>query len=341
MGNVEKSQNTYQDRKTKRDILLTLWLLTLVSCTSRDAYRPNASEKEPLHVVATFFPIADIVRQVGAPHVSVQTLLPPEGDLHAFAPTARQMKLLQQAEVVFALGLEAEPFLDTMLRGLGRKRPRVVELAEGCWTLPAAAEHEHHAHLTGEHEEHEHHAHLTGEHEEHEHQEAVDPHVWLSLSNAMRMAQNAGEALAALDPAHAEHYQRNASRLITELQRLQQRLRDRAKVWRQKKFIAAHGAYRYLAKEAGIEQVAVFEPLPGVEPSARWLRDLMRTARREGVKVIFAAPPASSRLVEVVAADLGVPVFLLDPLERTWNRPGESYQQRMERNIETLDRAMH
>jgi len=328
MGNVEKLQNTYQDRKTKRDILLTLWLLTLVSCTSRDAYRPNASEKEPLHVVATFFPIADIVRQVGAPHVSVQTLLPPEGDLHAFTPTARQMKLLQQAEVVFALGLEAEPFLDTMLRGLGRKRPRVVELAEGCWTLPAAAEHEHHAHLTGEHEE-------------HEHQEAVDPHVWLSLSNAMRMAQNAGEALAALDPAHAEHYQRNASRLITELQRLQQRLRDRAKVWRQKKFIAAHGAYRYLAKEAGIEQVAVFEPLPGVEPSARWLRDLMRTARREGVKVIFAAPPASSRLVEVVAADLGVPVFLLDPLERTWNRPGESYQQRMERNIETLDRAMH
>jgi len=84
----------------------------------------------------------------------------------------------------------------------------------------------------------------------------------------------------------------------------------------------------------------VFEPLPGVEPSARWLRDLMRTARHEGVKVIFAAPPASSRLVEVVAADLGVPVFLLDPLERTWNRAGESYQQRMMRNIETLDKAM-
>ncbi|GIV19058.1 MAG: high-affinity zinc uptake system binding-protein ZnuA [Armatimonadota bacterium] len=327
MGKVEKLQKIHEYLRSKQSILLGIWLLALVSCTSHDANRSVTSEKKPLHVVATFFPVADIVQQVGAPHVSVQTLLPPEGELHAFAPTARQMKLLQQAEVVFALGLEAEPFLDTMLRGLGRKRPRVVELAEGCWTLPAAAEHEHHAHLTGEREE-------------HEHQEAVDPHVWLSLSNAMRMAQNAVEALVALDPAHAEHYQRNASRLITEMQLLQQRLRDRAKGWRHKKFIAAHGAYRYLAKEAGIEQVAVFEPLPGVEPSARWLRDLMRTARREGVKVIFAAPPASSRLVEAVAADLGVPVFLLDPLERTWKPSGESYQQRMMRNIETLDKAM-
>jgi len=89
-----------------------------------------------------------------------------------------------------------------------------------------------------------------------------------------------------------------------------------------------------------LQQVAVFEPIPGVEPSARWLRDLMNTARREQVRVIFAAPPASSRLVEVVAADLGMPVFLLDPMERTWDRSNAGYQQRMMRNIETLDRAM-
>lgn len=307
--------------------LLLLWLfLTLVGCAPKQGYGPATGVPKPLQVVATFFPVADIVRQVGARHVSVQTLLPPEGELHAFAPTARQMKLLQQADVVFALGLGTEPFLDTMLRGLGRKRPRVVELAEGCWTLPAAAGQEHHA--GGEH----HH----GEHES----AAVDPHVWLSIQNAIRMTQNARNALVVLDPTHASDYRRNADRVIAELQLLQVSLKARARTWRQKKFIAAHGAYRYLAEEAGLEQVAVFEPLPGIGPSARWLRDLMRTARREGVKVVFAAPPASSRLVEAVAADLGVPVFLLDPLERTWNRSGESYQQRMMRNIETLDKAM-
>lgn len=327
MGKVKKLQKIYGYLRSKQTTLLGLWLLVLASCTPHDANRSVTSEKKPLHVVATFFPVADIVRQVGGQHVSVQTLLPPEGELHAFAPTARQMKLLQQADAVFALGLEAEPFLDNMLRGLGRKRPRVVELANGCWTLPAEAEHEHHAH-EGHHAEHD------------EHAQAVDPHVWLSLRNAMRMARNARDALIALDPAHADDYQRNANQLLSELQQLHYTLRERANEWQQKKFIAAHGAYRYLAQEAGLEQVAVFEPLPGVEPSARWLRDLMRTARREGIQVIFAAPPASSRLVEVVAADLGVPVFLLDPLERTLNLPGESYQQRMMRNIETLDKAM-
>lgn len=303
---------------------LLLWLLLTATGCAPERERVSAGAHKPLQVVATFFPVADIVRQVGGQHVSVQTILPADGELHAFAPTARQMKLLQRAEVVFALGLEAEPFLDTMLRGLGRQRLRVVELAKGCRTLPLADEHYH----------------AEREHHHGEHEEAVDPHVWLSLNNAVRMTQNARDALTELDPAHAGDYRRNASRLIAELQHLHHILRKRAEGWKQRKFIAAHGAYRYLAEESGLEQVAVFEPLPGVEPSARWLRDLMRTARREGVKVIFAAPPASSRLVEVVAADLGVPVYLLDSLERTLNLPGESYQQRMRRNIETLDRAM-
>lgn len=323
MRKVEMLQNVRQTTNLRRVLLPIVVFLMIASCAPRDERATAVTNSEPLRAVATFFPVADIVRQVGGNHVSVETILPPGGELHSFAPTAKQMKLLQHADVVFALGLDAEPFLQTMLRGLGRRHPRVVELAEGCWTLPALAEHEHlHAH------------------EEADHEEPVDPHVWLSLRNAIRMAQNARDALVALDPAHADDYQRNANRLITQLRDLRHILTERAKAWKQKKFIAAHGAYRYLAEEAGLEQVAVFEPLPGVEPSARWLRDLMNAARREQVQVIFAAPPASSRLVEAVAADLGVPVFLLDPMEQTWNRTEESYQQRMMRNIETLDRAM-
>lgn len=274
-------------------------------------------------VVATFFPVADIVRQVGGEHLNVQMLLPAESDLHNFSPTARQMKLLQHADVVFQLGLGAEPYLDTLLGGLGQKRPRVIQLAGGCWKLPAEQEH-HHEHA-----------------DEHEHNdEAVDPHVWLSLDNAVRMVRNAQTALAEIDPAHSADYRRNADRLIAELEYLKAELKARSETWRQKKFIAAHGAYRYIAKEAGLEQAAVFEPLPGVEPSARWLRDLMRTARRERLHAIFAAPPASLRLVEVIATDLRVPVYLLDTLERPLNEPSESYQSRMRRNIATLDRAM-
>lgn len=305
----------------KLQYLFALVLVLLVGCaseTERDTERSAG-----LQVVATFFPVADIVRQVGGEHITVQMLLPPEGDLHTFSPTARQMKLLQRADVVFALGLGAEPFLEKMFRGVGQKRPRVIELGQGCWTLSAGDEH-HHGH----------------EQEKHHHDEAVDPHVWLSIENAIRMTRNAQKALAEIDPAHSADYQRNADRLVAELKRLKDDLKSRADSWRKRKFIAAHGAYRYLAEEAGLEQVAVFEPLPGVEPSARWIRDLIRTARREGVRVIFTAPPASPRLVEVIATDLQVPVFLLDTLERPTAEPGEDYQSRMQRNIETLDRAM-
>lgn len=305
----------------KLQYLLVLFLAMLSGCspeTGQDFQRASG-----LHVVATFFPVADIVRQVGGEHVTVQILLPAGSNLHTFSPTVRQMKLLQHADVVFQLGLGVEPFLDLLLRGLGQKRPRVIQLARGCWTLPAEGEHQHeHA------DEHKH------------HNELIDPHLWLSLDNAIQITRNAQTALAEIDPAHSADYRRNADRLIADLEHLKAELKARSKTWRQKKFTAVHGAYRYLAKEAGLEQIAVLEPLPGVEPSARRLRDLIRTARREGVHVIFAAPPASPRLAEVIAVDLRMPVYVLDPLGRPLNEPGESYQSRMRRNIETLDRAM-
>jgi len=322
MGKANKIQKRYFTRALAAGFLLLLGSLGGCAVVSQS---PKALREQPrqLRAVATFFPVAEVVRQVGGQHVQVRTIVPPEGELHAFAPTARQMKLLQHADAVFHLGLGAEPFLDKMLGGLGRNRPPAIELSEGCWTLAASGDH-HHEHG----EEHEH------------HEEAVDPHVWLSLRNAMTMVRNAEHALSRLDPAHSVDYRRNAERMLGELRQLYNELQVRQKGWSHRQFIAAHGAYRYLAQEAGIEQVAAFEPLPGVEPSARWLRDLMRTARREKVQVIFAAPPASSRLLEVVAADLRVPVYLLDPLERESSYLGETYQQRMRRNILTLDTAM-
>lgn len=320
--------------------MLFLMMLLTGGCQPRYQAESERDPSEPLQVAATFFPVADLVRQVGGERVRVQTLLPPEGELHTFAPNVRQMKMLQEAKAVFALGLGAEPFLDALLRALGDPHKRVVQVAEGCFTLPADASghHEHtHAH-PHDHHHHEHnHSHA---HEQEGEDTAVDPHVWLSLHNAMQMVRNIAHALQELDPAHREEYRRNANQLIAELRHLREELRVASSRWTRRQFIATHGAYRYLAAEAGLEQVAVFEPLPGVEPSARWLRQLIDTARREQVRVIFAAPPASSRLVEVVAADLEVPVFLLDPLERTLDLGRESYQQRMRRNIETLDRAM-
>lgn len=288
------------------------------------ACQPRPSQEEQLTVVATFFPVADIVQQVGQPHVQVQTLLPADSDLHSFSPTTRQLKQLHEAKAVFALGFGAEPFLDALMRGVDKRKPPLIELGEGCWTLPADASHEHH------HHEEEHH---------HHHEEAIDPHVWLSLQNAVQMVRNAQTGLARIAPQHRETFSKNADALVQEIQALHQQLRQRAKGWKHRRFMAAHGAYRYLAKEAGLEQVAAFEPLPGVEPSARWIRDLMNVAKREGVKVVFVPPPAPPRLVETIAADLGMNIYTIDPLERSLT-PYQNYQQRMRRNIETLEQAM-
>jgi len=53
---------------------------------------------------------------------------------------------------------------------------------------------------------------------------------------------------------------------------------------------------------------------PGREPSARWVADVVRTAREHGVTVIFAEPQLSPKAAETIAREIGGRVLMMDPI---------------------------
>lgn len=74
------------------------------------------------------------------------------------------------------------------------------------------------------------------------------------------------------------------------------------------------------------------------EPSARELSELSRTAREQGVRVLFNDGVAS-RLTRRLAEDLKIPVATLETLETGDLRPG-AYEEGMRRNLRALREAL-
>jgi len=63
-----------------------------------------------------------------------------------------------------------------------------------------------------------------------------------------------------------------------------------------------------------LEQAAVIETRPGVEPSPKEMAEIVRTAKRLQVKAIFADVQFSTKTTKVIAEESGASVLVLDPL---------------------------
>ena len=79
-------------------------------------------------------------------------------------------------------------------------------------------------------------------------------------------------------------------------------------------FVATHSAWAYFAARYGIVELGAVYPSPGRELSPRALADLVDRARAAGVRAVFTEPQLGEVGARALAADLGVPLHVLDPL---------------------------
>lgn len=166
----------------------------------------------------------------------------------------------------------------------------------------------------------------------------ADPHVWLDPIRAEEMVKNIAAAYRAADPAESTSYDQNAAAYIGKLEALHQSYNESLAKLPDKRFIAFHSAFGYLAERYGLEQVAVIEEFPGKEPTSKYLADLVDLIKREKIKVLFSEPQFSAKIVETVARETGALVYELDTMEVGELAP-DSYEKIMEKNLKTLVRA--
>ena len=245
-----------------------------------------ASQEKTLYV--SILPIRSLVKEIVGEDFRIEVLVPPGASPETFEPTPRQFIGLNEAQLVFNVGLLE---FETALLDKIEDRTKIVDLSRGIVRIEGSCAH---AGRNGS-----------------DHAHGVDPHVWTSPRALQRMAENAYEAIHAHWPDSAK-YTANPARLQEELRQLD--LRTAEKIARSgiRYFIIYHPALTYYARDYGLRQEAV--EADGKEPSAKRLTALIRQARKDGIGRILYQNQFPVSVVETIARDIGAECTEIDPL---------------------------
>ena len=245
-----------------------------------------ASQEKTLYV--SILPIRSLVKEIVGEDFRIEVLVPPGASPETFEPTPRQFIGLNEAQLVFNVGLLE---FETALLDKIEDRTKIVDLSRGIVRIEGSCAH---AGRNGS-----------------DHAHGVDPHMWTSPRALQRMAKNAYEAIHARWPDSAK-YTANHARLQEELRQLN--LRTAEKIARSgiRYFIIYHPALTYYARDYGIRQVAI--EADGKEPSAKRLTQVIRQAREDGVRRILYQNQFPASSVEIIARDIDAEYVEVDPL---------------------------
>jgi ABC-type Zn uptake system ZnuABC Zn-binding protein ZnuA len=308
---------------------------TLVAALSPAEIAPG----EKMRVAATTTLVGDAVARIGGDLIDLTVLLPPGSDPHAYVASPQDLVALADAQVVFINGLGLE---ESLLPALGRvEQGPIVSVNEAVTPLES---------VTGEEDEHANDEHANdedaeGEHaDEHEHG-AYDPHTWQDVRNVAQWAITIGDALARLDPVHANAYRQAADDYRTELAMLHTEVAatiDRLPPER-RLLVTDHEDLDYFAAAYGMEVVGAVTPSFSTTAtiSAQQMAALQDQIETLGIPAIFVDSTANPRLAGQVAQDTGVRVVTLYSGSLSApDGPAPTYMAMMRTNAQTIAAAL-
>lgn len=266
-------------------------------------------------VVVSIHPVFDLVRQVAGPDADVVRILPVGASPHVFDPTPRDVARLARADLAVTVG-GLDLWLRDLLDAAGGRAARLELMSLEAVQERLRADFPELAPAAG--------AGVI----------AWNTHVWLDPRTMAAALPDLAEALATVDPAHAEGYRARAAALAEELAALDAELAARLAPLAGVPFVPFHDAWPYFAARYGLDLVVEIEPFPGREPSPAYLAMALRLIRDSGARAVFSEPQLNRRSAEVVAAEAGVALFELDPLGGVPGRDG--YVELMRWNADAL-----
>lgn len=338
----------------QRRLALTLLLATatlLASCGgSSDGSRAGeGGDGARLHVVTAFYPLEYATQQVvsGVDGVTVETLTGPGVDAHDLELTPRQVGSISEADlVIFSAGMQ--PAVDEAVSAQAADHSldttTVADLVE---RLPgghddhdrggADGEDEHHDHAEDGAEDEEHDpAHGDEAHEGHDHG-PLDPHFWLDPERYAAVGEAIAEELATVDPDNADAYRSNAEDFSADLMALDEEFATALASCEQDTLVTTHEAFGYLADRYGFHQVGMTGISPEAEASPARMAEITREVKELNVSALYAQSSLGGDLAEVIAAETGTQILVLDPIEGiTGDSPGQDYGAVMRANLDSL-----
>ena len=335
--------------KRAKRLLLVMALLGLLGMALLAGCTPQADPAEaegPLEIIVSVLPQQYFVERIAGERASVTVMVPPGASPHTYEPRPEQMRALSRADAYMTIGVtfedvwmdritEANPDMLIVDTAAGIER-RMMEAHTHDYDDDIHHDKAHHdddhhdeAHHDDDHHndvhhdddhhdevhnDHDHHDEIHNDH--HHHDEEPDPHIWVSPRLVKVQAQHIYRALVQIDPEHEDEYAANLEAFLADIDTLDAEIREGLEGIENRRFIVFHPAWGYFAEEYDLEQIPI--EVGGVEPGAATLAEVIRTARENDIRVIFAQPEFSTEAAETIAREINGGVQLVSPLEQDW-----------------------
>ncbi|MBU0650350.1 zinc ABC transporter substrate-binding protein, partial [bacterium] len=236
----------------------------------------SQTNKKNINVMCSILPLVEFTEKVGKDKVDVFVMIPPGASPHTYETDPLKLKQLSKADIYIKVGSGIEFELVWMDKLIALNNKMIVCDVGKNIKLIDMKEDDHH-HGGGEHK---------------------DPHTWLSPVNAVKMVENIRDVLMNVDSANKDFYFKNAEDFISELKKMDEYIKNKIVSLKNKSFIVFHPSWGYFADNYGLRQIAV--EVEGKEPTGKELVELINTARKENIKIIFASPQFSRKSAEVI-----------------------------------------
>ncbi|HEV3195389.1 MAG TPA: metal ABC transporter substrate-binding protein [Candidatus Cybelea sp.] len=245
-------------------------LFVLAACAP--ARDDNAAGKIP--VATTISTLNSFVEGVGGEYVTVRNIVPVGASPETFQPAPQDVARVADAKVLVENGAGLETWLDRLLHDAGSRDLHVVVCSDG---LPV---------------------------------KDLNPHLWMDPVLAQRYVLKIRDALAAVDPAHADAFRRNAASYNRRLSRLAERIQRQIDTIppSHRYMIVFHNAWQYYNDRFGITTLGFVERNPGQSPNPQQIAQLIDLAKTHHVHGVFSEPEYSPKILYAIAQGAGIRV---------------------------------
>ena len=260
-------------------IILIIASLLAISCRTMS----QGDGKDRIYV--TINPLRSIAEELTCGDFEVEVLVPRGASPETFEPSAQQIAALNDANLVFKVGLI--DFEQSMMANINNKQ-RVIDLSQGIEPLKGCCSHGHKHHTHG-----------------------IDPHIWCAPRTLTTMVKNMHAALKERY-TDSTKYDIAAEAILSRLSNLDKECAENIESSGVQSIMIYHPAYTYLARDYGIEQIAIEQE--GKEPTPKQLRTLIDKARSQNIGIIFHQPQYNANKLSAIATESGAEIVVTDPL---------------------------
>lgn len=256
-----------------------------------------------ISIFTSIQPISYIIEKIGGENVEVYSMLREGDNPHTYEPLPSQLVLLSKADLYIKLGsgIEFEQVWLNKIKEIN-KNMLFINAGKNIKLIETTKKEQHN------------HKHLHNHKNKDIH--TKDPHIWLSLSNAIIITENIRNALIEYDKTNKKYYTENAEQIISELLKIKNNTNENLKNVKNRKFLILHPSLGYFANEFDLIQIPV--EIEGKEPGPKHINNIIQQAKKNNIRVIFASENFNLISAEIIANEIDGQVVLINELSKDY-----------------------